>query len=236
MFDRRVDDPDRERVPNMDASGVTNRKCKSTVPDEAVLSGGAAPAREVFPGVAVLEHLALRYSVGPKYLSEPAPSQAQLLQAATVALRAPDHGGLAPFRFVQVGAHQRERLAELFAQDAARRGHAADEVERARRRAHNGPALLALVGRIKPGVDDVPEHEQWLCIGAGLMNFLNAMHLQGFGAKTLSGASVQDPVIRQAFCEPDEVLLAWIVAGTPTRSVHAKRADDVARALTPWRG
>ena len=47
---------------------------------------------------------------------------------------------------------------------------------------------------------------------------------------------VQDPAIRRAFCDPGEVLLAWIVAGTPTRSVHAKRADDVARALTNWRG
>lgn len=186
------------------------------------------------PGIAVLEHLGLRYSVGPKYLRPPAPSQAQLRQAAGVALRAPDHGGLSPFRFVRVAPHQRERLATLFVDDAARRGHGAEEVERARQRAHNGPALLALVGRIQTGVDDVPEQEQWLCIGAGLMNFLNALHLQGFGAKTLSGASIRDAAIQQAFCAPGETLLAWIVAGTPTRSAHAKRADDSARALTDW--
>ena len=210
------------------------------LPAATALAGGAAtgaPAAE--PPVAAeaaLEHLARRFSVGPKYLAGPAPSQAQLLQAACLALRAPDHGGLGPFRFVRVGADQRERLAALFAQGAAQRGHGADEVERARQRAHNGPALLALVGRIEADVDSVPAHEQWLCIGAGLMNFLNALHLMGFGAKTLSGASVRDPDIQRAFCEPGAQLLAWVVAGTPTRAIHARKAQDASRVLTDWRG
>ncbi len=188
------------------------------------------------PPGAVLEHLSRRFSVGPKYLTLPAPSEGDLLHAACVALRAPDHGGLNPFRFVQVGAQQRERLGALFAQDAARRGHGADEVERARQRAQNGPALLALIGHVRHDVDDVPAHEQWLCIGAGLMNFLNALHLMGYGAKTLSGASIRDPDIQRAFCGEGESLLAWIVAGTPMRSTHAKRADDATRILAPWSG
>lgn len=194
----------------------------------------AAPAEGSAHPRAVLEHLGLRFSLGPKHLAAPAPSDADLLQAACVALRAPDHGGLSPFRFVKVGTHQRERLGALFAQDAARRGHGAEEVERARQRAHNGPALLALVGRVRSDVDHVPPHEQWLSIGAGLMNFLNALHLLGFGAKTLGGESLRDPDIQAAFCEEGETLLAWIVAGMPTRAAHARKADDAAQVLTHW--
>lgn len=194
------------------------------------------PSELSFGGSAVLEHLGRRYSVGPKYLAHPAPSEAELLQAACLALRAPDHGGLQPFRFVQVLADQREHLGTLFARDAARRGHGGDEVERARQRAHNGPALIALVGSIRTNVEDVPADEQWLCIGAGLMNFLNALHLMGFGAKTLSGASIRDPDIQGSFCADGEVLLAWIVVGTPQRSTHAKRPDDATRVLTRWHG
>lgn len=186
------------------------------------------------PPAMVLEHLSRRFSVGPKYLTLPAPSPDELLLAAAVALRAPDHAGLSPFRFVRVGVHQRDRLGSLFAQDAVRRGHSIDEIERARQRAHNGPALLALVGRVRTDVDEVPAHEQWLCIGAGLMNFLNALHMMGFGAKTLSGASVRDPAIQRAFCEDGECLIAWIVTGTPTRNSHAKRLDDATRVLTDW--
>jgi len=106
------------------------------------------------------------------------------------------------------------------------------EVERARARAGNGPALLALIGRLRSDVPDV--HEQWLCIGACLMNFLNGLHLQGYGAKTLSGASIGSPEIQAAFCGDGERLLAWIVVGTPTRTAHGKRIDDASSVLTDW--
>ncbi len=163
----------------------------------------------------LLASLANRHSVGPKYLTYPAPDLAQLEAAARVASRAPDHGMLRPFRFVLVGEAQRPRLAELFAADAAQRGQDAEAVERARERAFNGPALLAMVVRVRTDVPDVPPNEQWLSAGAGLMNLLNALHLMGFAAKVLSGPSVRNPQIAAAFCETDESLSAWILAGTP---------------------
>lgn len=181
-----------------------------------------------------LDFLGRRFSVGPKYLVHPAPSAEELLQAACLALRAPDHGNLQPFRFVQVRDHQRKHLAELFAADAAKRGQSLAEVERARVRAGNGPALLALIGTLRTDVPDVPVHERWLCIGAGLMNFLNSLHLQGYGAKTLSGTSIESPDIQRAFCDDGEQLLAWIVVGTPSRTTHCKHIDDARRVLTDW--
>jgi nitroreductase len=183
-----------------------------------------------------LEYLAQRYSVGPKHLAFPAPDASVLQRAARVALRAPDHGHLRPFRFVQVEDAQRSDLASLFARDAARRGHGAGEVERARERAYNGPALLAVVGHVRANAPDVPESEQWICIGAGLMNFLNALHLMGFGAKVLSGASVRDEAIRNAFCEPGETLAAWVLAGTPSANPGPKFVGDPGRVLSVWRG
>jgi nitroreductase len=183
----------------------------------------------------VIGFLARRFSVGSKHLGLPAPSEAQWTEAAVLALRAPDHGGLRPFRFVIVGDEQRALLAELFAQDAERRGRQTGDVAKARARAHLGPGLVALVGRVREGMADVPVTEQWVCIGAALMNFLNALHLMGFGAKALSGASVRDPAIRAAFGRPDETLVAWVVAGTPQRSAHPKGEDDVAAAISRWR-
>jgi hypothetical protein len=181
-----------------------------------------------------LDMLALRYSVGPKFLAPPAPTATQWRRAAELALRAPDHGGLRPFRFVIVDDSQRPALSELFARDATRRGHAAEEVDKARSRAFNGPGLAALVGRVHEGVIDVPVHEQWLCIGAALMNFLNALHLMGFGAKALSGASVSDPNIRSAFCTEGETLVTWVLAGRPTRAAHPKRDDAASAVIGHW--
>lgn len=182
----------------------------------------------------VLAFLGQRYSLGPKHLTQPAPSLDELRQAVATALRAPDHQHLRPFRFVRVGDHQRERLAALFAADAARRGHGAAEVDRARERAQNGPALPAVVGHVRTNAEDVPLHEQWVSVGAGMMNFLNALHLMGYGAKLLSGASVRDPDIQASFCHPGETLVAWVLAGTPARLGRPKQADDQQQALSEW--
>jgi nitroreductase len=186
--------------------------------------------------VDVLMHLASRYSVSPKYLGPPAPGHAELLRAAALALRAPDHEALRPYRFVHIDAHQRAALGELYARGAQRRECDATEVQRARERASKGPCLLALIGHIQDGAPDVPAQEQWLCIGAALMNFLNALHLMGYGAKVLSGASIYDADVQWAFCAPGETLLCWIVTGTPTRSAHSRYSDDATSILSDWDG
>lgn len=184
----------------------------------------------------LLAALADRHSVGPKYLAEPAPGDDEIARAVAIALRAPDHAGLRPFRFVQVGSDQRHALAALFAEGARLRGQSPGEIERARERAHNGPALVALVVRLREGVADVPPREQWASAGAALMNFLNAMHLMGYGAKTLSGASVDDAPVRDAFCREGEALLCWIVCGTPRERPRSRDAADLAAALERWKG
>jgi hypothetical protein len=51
-------------------------------------------------------------------------------------------------------------------------------------------------------------------VGATALDWL---HLQGYAAKVLSGASVRDEAIRRAFGDADERLAAWIVAGTAAR-------------------
>lgn len=214
--------------------------------DPACLRGGApavAPSVARLPGgragdlrALALDFLAQRHSVGPKHLGLPAPSTDELARAAAVAGRAPDHRQLEPCRWVNIRADQRDRLSGLFAADAAARGHGAAEVERARERAGHGPALLAMVVRVRDGVEDVPAHEQWLAAGGALMNLLNALHLMGYCAKVLSGASVRSSALQAAFCRPGETLVAWVVAGTPTDAPKARAGPIRAGGalLTDW--
>lgn len=195
-----------------------------------------AAAADRSTAAAALDWLSRRHSIGPKHLSLPAPNADELAQAAALASRAPDHLQLRPFRFVRVADGQRDALAALFERAARHRGLDDAATVAARQRAHNGPALVALLVRVQQGLADAPEHEQWLAAGAALMNFINALHLQGFGAKVLSGASIRDAELQSAFCDPGEHLVAWITAGTPTRRAHERPAESVhARAvLEDW--
>lgn len=174
-----------------------------------------------------------RRSVGPRGLREPAPSADQWQAAAEAALCAPDHQGLRPFRFVHVGADERLALATLFAAAAVAQGRDDEGIRQARERAHTGPGLLAVVARIRDDLPDVPPHEQWISVGAAVMNLLNALHAMGFGAKALGGSMARSDVVVQAFCRPDEELACWVIAGTPQgpATPTERRARDL---LLDW--
>jgi hypothetical protein len=68
-----------------------------------------------------------------------------------------------------------------------------------------------------------------------LMNFMNALHLMGFGAKALSGASVSDPAVHTAFCGPGERLANWVIAGRPVRAAHPKAGAEASAVISGWR-
>jgi nitroreductase len=172
-----------------------------------------------------LDLLRSRHSVGPKHLAAPGPTEEQLRAAFSAALRAPDHGKLIPYRFAIVRDEGLERLAELFVDYGRRHDKNEAELEEERTRAVQAPVVIAVVARINP-IHEVPVHEQWIAVGGALTNLLNALHLQGFGAKMLSGRRAADVQIGKAFCRDGEQLVGWISVGTPTRAPKARGADD----------
>lgn len=183
----------------------------------------------------LLAALQARRSIGPRGLVDPAPPPEVLQQAAELALRAPDHQALRPVRFVHVGGDERSALGDLFARVATGQGRDAAGAAIARERALTGPALLAVVVRIRDDVPDVPPHEQWLTVGAALMNLLHALHLQGYGAKLLGGSAARSEIVRRAFCHAGEQLACWVIAGTPDGELRPQAAERPPRdLLTDW--
>ncbi|WP_165585523.1 nitroreductase [Roseococcus sp. SYP-B2431] len=172
----------------------------------------------IAPLPAVPADLLARSSVPARLLRAPAPDRSALDLAVSAALRAPDHGGLRPWRFVFIQGEDRGALGDLLA--ASMRARAPDtpaerlEVERAKPlRAPLVVAAGAAINHERPGV---PPWEQEASAAAGIMNFLNMLDAQGFGACWLSSPSLKDPAVKAAlgFAEGDS-LLGWIYAGTP---------------------
>lgn len=207
----------------------------NTLPPLTIGAPGADPASDA--GVApddtlqpALAQLLSRQSVGIKHLVEPGPGDVQLRRMIEASLRAPDHAGLVPFRFVLVRGAARARLARLFEQAAEDAGKDAASTALDGERALRAPLTIAVLAVLDPGHPQVPVHEQWACLGGALTNLLNAAHFMGYAGKMLSGAKVRHPAIQRAFCGPGEMLVGWVAMGTPVRSPrrgHAKPGPEL---------
>ncbi|MEO6972949.1 MAG: nitroreductase, partial [Rhodoferax sp.] len=181
-----------------------------------------------------LETLLSRYSLGIKHLVEPGPDDTQLQALVEVALRAPDHGELMPFRFVVVRGDARQRMADLFGQYARTCGKDEASVAIERARALQAPVTLAVLACIDLGHPLVPAHEQWMCVGGAVCNLLNAAHALGFAGKMLSGGKARAPAIAQAFCDPGETLVGWVALGTPQRPLRSGHVKAPGAVLRYW--
>lgn len=179
-----------------------------------------------------LNSLLGRYSVGGKHLRDPAPDAAALHVMTEAALRAPDHGGLVPFRFALVrGGMARARLADLFEKVALAAGKPAEAASQDRERALEPPMLVAVIAHIDAGHPVATVHEQWMTVGGALTNFLNAAHAMGYAGKMLSGAKVRAAPVVAAFCGPGETLVGWVVLGTPVGAGRPKFQKPQPEAL-----
>lgn len=182
----------------------------------------------------LLHALLTRRSVKPKHLTAPAPTADVLATAARAALRAPDHDGLTPYRFVAIREEDREKLADLF--EAAARAKTDDEekIAKTRSKAKKGPAIVAFV--FSPKTESpVSETEQLLTAGAALEQFLLALKAQGFGGIVLSGSALEDAGVQAAFVKaPGEKLVAWSTCGTPDADAADPAEETREGPLTQW--
>lgn len=152
------------------------------------------------------------------------------------ALRAPDHGGLLPWRVIEFPVETRADLADLFAAEKLRRDPIAsgDDVQRAREHATHAPVVLAFV--VRPQRHPlVPVAEQWLSAGAALGSILSAAHLLGFGAIILSGERCQDEPLRASLgVAADEILAGFISVGTIAEAPKPATRPPRDRVWTSW--
>ncbi|HEY2418252.1 MAG TPA: nitroreductase [Steroidobacteraceae bacterium] len=163
-----------------------------------------------------VQALLSRRSVNALQLCEPGPSPQQLEMAIDAALSGPDHGALKPLRFVLIRGAARAQLAQLFVRRMPERDPAIPpgKIDKARRMPLAAPLIIA-VGAKLLSQHKVPEIEQLLAAGAGVMNLLNAFHAQGYGAIWLTGGNAYDPQIAQALqFAADERCLGFIYVGS----------------------
>ena len=179
--------------------------------------------------------LQTRRSGKPRDLIAPGPDDAQLRQILEVALRTPDHGKLAPWRFVIVPQDKREKLAALL--EAAYRAEKPEagrlEIEAMHQFAHQAPTLVVALSKPIAG-SKIPVWEQELSAGAAIMNLLHATHALGFAGGWLTGWPSFNDDVRDAFGSADERLAGFVFIGTPSRELEERPRPDYDDIVSTW--
>src|SRR3954451_24534254 len=162
-----------------------------------------------------LKLLQTRRSLKPIELIGPGPSAAEIETLLTIASRVPDHGKLAPWRFIVFEGEA--RLAAGRAIETAFRAKypeaKPDQLDYERNRLARAPLVIAVVSRAGPHVK-IPEWEQVLSAGAAAMNLVTAAHALGYAANWITEWYAYDRGVLDALgVAPNEKIAGFVHIG-----------------------
>jgi nitroreductase len=166
-----------------------------------------------------LEAILTRYSIA-RVKPDPLPRKIieKLLQ---VAVQAPNHYRVRPWRFVVLTGMSRAALGDVMAQSLKQQHPDLPEVgmEKERIKPLRAPVLIA-VGVDKSEDPRVLEIENICSVAAAVENILIAAHAEGLGAMWRTGPAARDPQVKHFLgFAPDRLLLGFVYIGYPDPEV-----------------
>ena len=181
-----------------------------------------------------LELLKTRRSFKAVELAGPGPSAAEIDTLLTVASRVPDHGKLAPWRFVVFEGAGRDRagavIAEVFQKDVPEAD--ADRVNIERTRLSRAPLVVAVVSKATPHVK-IPEWEQLMSGAAACTLLVLAANALGYVATWLTEWYAYDARVRTALgLAADERIVGFVHIGTLARPQEDRPRPALADIVT----
>jgi nitroreductase len=183
---------------------------------------------------ATLDLLRTRRSVAPHLLGDPGPTAAELEAILSIAVRVPDHGRLAPWRFVVIEGEARARIGEVIAAAFVIDQPGADpaRITQERNRLARAPTVVAVVSRAKPHVK-IPEWEQVLSAGAAAMTLVVAANAMGYATSWITEWYAFDRRVLDALgLEPAERIAGFVHIGRPLDEPVDRVRPDLATIVT----
>jgi nitroreductase len=178
--------------------------------------------------------LARRRSASASVLGPPGPSAEEIQLILRLASRVPDHGKLAPWRFILLsGEHKDAWVARLGAIAQTR----PDPEKSLAALGKAGPAPLAVVvvSCAKPH-PKIPEWEQLLSAGAVNMNLLLAAQALGYGANWITDWYSEDAdALTLLGIGTGERVTGHIYIGAPAATPLERPRPDLRELVTVWK-
>lgn len=184
-----------------------------------------------------VELLLTRRSAKALTMVEPGPNEEELRTILTAGARVPDHGKLAPWRFIIFRGEARAafgaELARIHA--AAQPGATAEQTGFEANRLTRAPVVVAVISRVAPGIK-IPEWEQVLSAGAACQNMLVAATALGFGAQWLTEWYAFDPQVNALLgLKENEKVAGFIYLGSESVAKDERPRPVLADITSEWR-
>lgn len=174
-----------------------------------------------------LELLLNRHSCA--MLDFPGPGQKELDHILSAGLRAPDHAGLKPWRFITVSGEGLSRLSEIFAE-------AAESInvppEKAKNMPFRAPLIIIGVTAYTPH-PKVSETEQILSTGSALQLMQLAAMSLGYNGIWRTGPVADSKIVKaQLGLASNESITGFLYLGTPKQEGSPKQTPAIDKFVT----
>ncbi|MCD2182160.1 nitroreductase family protein [Rhizobium sp. GN54] len=187
--------------------------------------------------IRLIDYLSNRRSIPAFQMAAPGPERAEIEQMLRLASRVPDHGKLAPWRFIVYRGPERERISTELARIAiADRPDLSQEMVTVENtRLTRAPVVVAVVSTAAPHVK-IPEWEQLMSAGAVCLNLLMAANAHGYASNWLTEWFAFDarayPILG---VKPGEKVAGFIHIGTAMVPPTERPRPDI-KEIVSWVG
>jgi len=182
---------------------------------------------------AAIDFLTSRYSCGK--LTHPAPSDVEIDNMLSVAMRAPDHAGLKPAHFVVIKGEGLTKLSELFIDVAKADGGDASVLLRSKNMPFRAPLIIAVMAKVVHH-PKVPYIEQIQTAGCATFSLQQMAVALGYNGIWRSGSIVSHPIVKAAFeLAADDELVGFLYLGTEEGDGLCRKPPVIDKNVTYWK-
>jgi nitroreductase len=194
---------------------------------------------ELFSGRSseALDLLLRRRSASAKAMTEPGPSAEDLQLILKAGVRVPDHGKLAPWRFLVFDGEARAEFGAVLERVLMEREPDAGDVRREieRKRFMRAPLVVAVISSPN-AAKPIPEWEQRLSAGAVCQNMVIAATALGYGAQWVTEWCAYDEAVVAALgLSGEERVAGFLYLGTSGEPLRERERPEVASLVRHWR-